>query len=371
MSSNMYNMSTFLALARDVDKLDADKPEGWSTWKSEALQTVLAADGVSIHIVDGTTARPTKAEDAATWDQLNTQAESILRNMSHPNCRDLHANAVGGCAVFAALVAHFKKSSFGTHSSARATFHRVVHDTSKPISIYVQAITAAAKRLQSLLPEKEVLAESYIKDVLLQNLDKSFGSTRSTLLAQPGGEPDLKTCKEVLNAAVPDNFDADEEAENQEERQSASIALTARVRRSGYAGKGRDREGARGSGGAGYGSASRGGGYGGDDRGRGGDDRGRGGGHGDGQGFTDSRGNRWGDMSMDGCHRCGGMSHKAACCVKDMPQEVKDWCLNRTYNTAHIAHDSTHFAQDKVYFQADAMDAYDSDNDGFATDFSG
>ncbi|KAF8904965.1 hypothetical protein CPB85DRAFT_1316029 [Mucidula mucida] len=336
MSSNMYNMSTFLALARNVDKLDADKPEGWSTWKSEALQTVLAADGVSIHIVDGTTARPTKAEDAATWDQLNTQAESILRNMSHPNCRDLHANAVGGRAVFAAL-----------------------------------AITAAAKRLQSLLPEKEVLAESYIKDVLLQNLDKSFGSTRSTLLAQPGGEPDLKTCKEVLNAAIPDNFDADEEAENQEERQSASIALTARVRRSGYAGKGRGREGARGSGGAGYGSASRGGGYGGDDRGRGGDDWGRGGGHGDGQGFTDSRGNRWGDMSMDGCHHCGGMSHKAACCVKDMPQEVKDWCLNRTYDTAHIAHDTTHFAQDKVYFQADAMDAYDSDDDGFATDFSG
>ncbi len=76
-------------------------------------------------------------------------------------------------------------------------------------------------------------------------------------------------------------------------------------------------------------------------------------------------------MSMDGCHRCGGMSHKAACCVKDMPQEVKDWCLNRMYNTAHMAQDTTHFAQDKVYFQADAMDAYNSDDDGFATDFSG
>ncbi len=76
-------------------------------------------------------------------------------------------------------------------------------------------------------------------------------------------------------------------------------------------------------------------------------------------------------MSIDGCHCCGGMSHKAACCVKDMPQKVKYWCLNRTYNTAHMAQDTTHFAQDKVYFQADAMDAYDSDDDGFATDFSG
>ncbi|KAK7021644.1 hypothetical protein R3P38DRAFT_2533372, partial [Favolaschia claudopus] len=60
-------------------------------------------------------------------------------------------------------------------------------------------------------------------------------------------------------------------------------------------------------------------------------------------------GNRWCDMSMDGCHRCGGRSHKAVSCIKEMPPEVKDWCLNRAYETAQLAADSTHFAAESTH----------------------
>ncbi|KAK6966471.1 hypothetical protein R3P38DRAFT_3154466, partial [Favolaschia claudopus] len=66
-------------------------------------------------------------------------------------------------------------------------------------------------------------------------------------------------------------------------------------------------------------------------------------------GFVDRQGNRWCDMSMDGCHRCGERSHKAVSCIKEMPPEVKDWCLNRAYETAQLAADSTHFAAESTH----------------------
>ncbi|THV01350.1 hypothetical protein K435DRAFT_963573 [Dendrothele bispora CBS 962.96] len=54
-----------------------------------------------------------------------------------------------------------------------------------------------------------------------------------------------------------------------------------------------------------------------------------------------SNGKLWGDMERDGCHRCGGIGHKAAWCVADMPDDVKRWCLNRSAESSHVVSDGS------------------------------
>ncbi|KAJ3728274.1 hypothetical protein C8R42DRAFT_653331 [Lentinula raphanica] len=75
-------------------------------------------------------------------------------------------------------------------------------------------------------------------------------------------------------------------------------------------------------------------------------------------------------MNAEGCHRCGRHSHKAVCCVQEMPKEVKDWCLNHTYDSAYLSRDSSgshtheqvHYTEDHVYFQPDLEEGeYTSD----------
>ncbi|KAJ3819671.1 hypothetical protein F5880DRAFT_1463264, partial [Lentinula raphanica] len=205
----------------------------------------------------------------------------------------------------------------------QAALYRITHDPSKPISDYITAVLTMRDCLNAVLPATEKVSDTYVKYLLLQNLDESYGVTCSSLLSQTT-EPSLSTCISVLQGAVPSNFNPVVKAEEILDDAGLLHGIdTALVVRGGQAGPGGFRSG--GNGGArgvvGNGGASH-----------------RGGGgypHASGEGYVDSNGNHWCNMNAEGCHRCGGHSHKAVCCVKEMPKEVKDWCLNRTYDSAY------------------------------------
>ncbi|KAK6972321.1 hypothetical protein R3P38DRAFT_3240099 [Favolaschia claudopus] len=325
----------FLTLAKDLPKLSVNKAEGWSYWKDEIINTVFAADGVTKGIVNGTTKRPTDAEKAVDWDKRNTIAAAVIRALTDSNTRSIYANEDGGADIFAALCKRFDKSTFKLH-------HSLLHDPSQPISIFLDRITSLRDRLNDLLPKDEKVSDTYLKDVILTNLHSSYSSA--------SGEPELDQCKTILSSAGPD-WDVQEEADKLLESAGATVkveplesrldnAYVARAARYQPRDAARYKNLSAPAGGV-SGSSPRGGvGI-----------PGSGGATGShrGDGFVDRQGNRWCDMSMDGCHRCGERSHKAVSCIKEMPPEVKDWCLNRAYETAQLAADSTHFAAESTH----------------------
>jgi len=337
----MATLSALLNLGRNIPLLSTTNADDWSNWKEDVLQMVLSADGQSAKIATGLTSRPSEAADAKEWDRLNSQAASIIKSLTNRDCRNIYKDKTNASEIWSALVSYFEKSSFSSRSATRAAYHRITHDPLKPTKVYLDALDDMRARLQALLPSGETISDSYHKDIMLQNLHSSFEAWKTSLLAQPTGEPNLKTCRTVLESAMV-SFDPEKRADeildgiNNPSEPSSRVEAAhayATAFRKGSKGGSRNGSGTRES------FSGRGGGRGGASNGSG---------HEDGQGFIDSRGNRWCDMSMDGCHRCGGMSHKASNCVKDMPEEVKHWCLNRTYDTAHITHNppnniSSHF----------------------------
>lgn len=327
----MATLSSLIQLGRNITPLSTANANDWNNWKDDVLDMVLSADGRSSGIATGLTSRPSEAADAKEWDRLNSQAASIIKSLTNRDCRSIYKDKKSASEIWAALVAYFEKSSFSSRSSTRVAYHRITHDPSKPTTVYLDALDEMRARLQALLPTGETISDTYHKDIMLQNLHPSFNGWKTSLLAQPTGEPDLKTCRTILESATA-SFDPEKGADeildgiknpSKPSDPYSHVEAAMAVRKGSTRGGSRNGSDTRGNssgGGGGRGGAT------------------NGGGHEDGQGFIDNRGNRWCDMSMDGCHRCGGKSHKASNCVKDMPDEVKHWCLNRTYDTAHITH---------------------------------
>ncbi|KAG6819080.1 hypothetical protein H0H92_002345, partial [Tricholoma furcatifolium] len=77
--------------------------------------------------------------------------------------------------------------------SARKEFYDVFHDTSRPISTFIQSLLSARRKLEAF--------DTEFKDVLLMNLDESFHAIRLNILAQ-SPEPDLEKVKVMLASST-------------------------------------------------------------------------------------------------------------------------------------------------------------------------
>ncbi|CAK5274255.1 unnamed protein product [Mycena citricolor] len=87
-------------------------------------------------------------------------------------------------AAWAALKAHFEKSSMSTRMAARAELHSIPHDPTKDIDVYIRAVGDAVKKPAAM----GVSIDSTIhKDVLLMNLHPAFHTVCTILLARSPG----------------------------------------------------------------------------------------------------------------------------------------------------------------------------------------
>lgn len=288
--------SGIVALLSKVPNLNASN---WHEWNKGMKMFFLGA-GIT-GIASGTS--PTDPTELAAWMKIDRQMTAYIYSKVDDEYLYLVDDLESGAAAYQALKAHFQRSTMGLRMQARKELYAVVHDPSKPVSFYIQALTSAKQKLVALGCTVE---ETEFKDLLLMNLDPSFHPIRTTLLAQKT-EPTLDDMKSLLTSST------SAEDYSTPTAHSAAAAFSH--------GKGRNSNG-----------------------------RNSGNGHGHGQGCGNGKGNssdpmvddkgfRWCDTTHDdGCHRCGRSGHIAARCMYNMPQTIKD----------HLFSLNSHVAQEQV-----------------------
>ncbi|THU94083.1 hypothetical protein K435DRAFT_840000 [Dendrothele bispora CBS 962.96] len=326
----MSDFRILLSLAGKADPLRGES--NWSAWKRD-LPMVLDADGPSWDIVEGTTPLPpvTDADARSLYNLRNKQARTVIWSMINRELHPIILDKATGKDAYAALKAKFESTSWARRVALRTALHRVVHDPSKRIDVYIESLKDLRRQLKDMGTK---VGDDYFKDILLTNLDHSFAHVRTSLLSQPsgGGEAKLATVIDTLLSSSPSvNFDPETSVSEvlgdqpHVKLEPTEGALYMRSRSGGKAGNGKGVSRPVGAGGSGGGGNAKGV---------------SSSGSGEVKGYF-SNGKLWGDMERDGCHRCGGIGHKAAWCVADMPDDVKRWCLNRSAESSHVVSDGS------------------------------
>lgn len=272
---------------------------------------------------------PSDPTELAKWRKSDRQIITYIYAKVDPDYHYLIQDLESGLDAWKALKGHFEKSTMGHRMQARQQFYTVAHDPSKPIAFYIQAITAASRKLTALGINLE---ETEIKDVLLMNLDSSYHPIRTTILAQKT-EPTLDEVKQLLNSSTSAEL-------------SSSIAFDkVMVSQAGrkFGGNGHNH---------GYGSGSGSGSWR-DGHRHGQDHHGSKDQHSGSGSPVDDKGFRWCNPTNEGaCHRCGRTGHIAARCMYNMPQEVKDWIMAGSSQNSHpaqeLANTTHHFLSSPI-----------------------
>jgi hypothetical protein len=187
-----------------------------------------------------------------------------------------------------ALLSHFQKSTMPRRLAARQHLYSVEHDKSKPIDVFIHAITSAAKALADLGYKVE---DTEIKDILLMRLDDSYASVRTSIMTARD-EPDLATIKSLLISAA-SSF-------TQSTGPVAAAHMVSAPYRPPHQRSSRTPP-------SHIGASSQ-------------------------PLPPDDKGYQWCDTSnTQCCHRCGRPNHIAAFCIFTMPQYVKDWVMKGGY----------------------------------------
>jgi len=297
-----FNLTSgIIALLSKVPNLNASN---WHEWNKGMKMFFLGA-GVT-GIASGSS--PTDPAELASWTKIDRQITAYIYSKVDDEYLYLLDDLESGAAAFQALKAHFQRSTMGLRMQARKELYAVVHDPSKPVSFYIQALTSAKQKLAALGCTVE---ETEFKDLLLMNLDPSFHPIRTTLLAQKI-EPTLDDMKSLLNSST--------SAEDYSSTHHHSAAAY-------YShGKGKNGSYGRNGNGDGHGQGNR---------------NGNGNGNSS-DGMVDDKGFRWCDTTNEhGCHRCGRPNHIAARCMYNMPQAIKDHLFTLT---SHIAQEQVQSA---------------------------
>ena len=268
-------------------------------------------------------ADPTGAE----WDKKDHAALSIMWARMLKSSRSVTKGETSGKIVYEKLRAKHEKSTWSRRVAIRDAFHRVTHDTSKPIDYYVRAVTELKDQLIAL---GEVVSDLYFKDVLLANLDPTYESIRNSLLAQPAGESDLTAILSVVSGATYIQLDiksaANDLLESQIKREPTEDAMAIRFGKK-KGGSWRDRkENPYGKSGSIAASSKKGVHFETSDGA-------------ESSGLEDNLGRRWCDpTNEDHCHRCGRRGHISARCIHDMPPDVVKWVMAhpRASERSHI-----------------------------------
>lgn len=295
------------SLAQEIPKLSASN---WMDYKT-GMEMLFMAAGAD-YLINATSATSIPSECVRLdkqlvfylWARIDDDLKYIIQETK-----------TSALKAWIALLTHFQKSTMPRRLAARQALYSVVHDTSKPIDVYIHAITSAAKALADLGYKVE---DTEIKDILLMRLDDSFASVRTSIMTARD-EPDLATIKSLLLSAA-SSF-----------TQSTPPIAAAHMVSAPYRPP-HQRSAPRAPSAHNASSLP-----------------------------PDDRGYHWCDTSnTQGCHRCGRPNHIAAFCLFTMPQYVKDWVMKGGYKEqVNLATDSS---EDFQYEAASMALAYDENN---------
>jgi len=243
---------------------------------------------------------PSEPAELVKWQKLDKQIIAYIYAKVDPDYHFLIQDLESGADAWKALKAHFEKSTMGHRMQARQQFYDVTHDTSKPVDFYIQALTTASRKLAAIGVKVE---DTEFKDVLLMNLDPSFHSIRTTILAQKA-EPTLEEVKALLTSSTSADMPSVKPEVVMFSQSKGKTTGSGSWRERNRHGQEQDHNR------SGCGSGSP----------------------------VDDKGFRWCNPANEGaCHRCGRIGHIAARCMYNMPQEVKDWIMAGSSQNSHAA----------------------------------
>lgn len=219
--------------------------------------------------------RPLEGKELTEWKALDKMLMAYIYNKVQESYQYLVEDLESGREAWIKLKEHFEASTMGNRMAARAAFYDITHDTSRPISFYIQSLTTAAAKMKAL---GCTMDDIKFKDVLLMCLDSSFEAIRMNALSLKP-EPSLDDIKGMLS------------------RSTAAMA-TIKIEEQDYALAARGRQQRSGNTGGPVGGN-----------------------------LTDDQGYHWCDPNSIGCHRCGRSGHRAYRCMYSMPKQVKDWLI--------------------------------------------
>ena len=84
--------------------------------------------------------KPTEAAAAAIWDMMDWKAYSFLYFLIEPIHQSIIIELNSGTATWKALKAKYEKDSCAAHLSLCQQFYNICHDSSQPISIFIDEV---------------------------------------------------------------------------------------------------------------------------------------------------------------------------------------------------------------------------------------
>ena len=96
------------------------------------------------------------------WSKVDYEFRYLIHD-ANPSSSTLRA--------WPSLLSHFQKSTMPRRIAARHQLYSVVHDSSKPIDVFIHSVTSAAKVLADLGHKVDDIE---LKDILLMKLDDSY-----------------------------------------------------------------------------------------------------------------------------------------------------------------------------------------------------
>lgn len=188
-----YNISK---LTSNIAKLTGN--DNWHFWLVDVEMVVRAADEAMWGIITGTATSPTDATALAIYNKKNADGFLILWNSIHTEAVGIKHDTLKGIrtasAAWIALKDAFQKDVRSQRFTLRRRFNNPEHDTSKPVSEYINAIVHAADALAAIgHPPKPV----EITDMIIMHLDPGWHVAQTTLTAR-STEPPLASVKALL-----------------------------------------------------------------------------------------------------------------------------------------------------------------------------
>ncbi|KZS88501.1 hypothetical protein SISNIDRAFT_490095 [Sistotremastrum niveocremeum HHB9708] len=213
-----------------------------------------------------------------------------------PELRYIVLGKKSGLDCLKAIATYFGRSTLPRRWAARGELYSVVHDPSKPISVFLNEITRIRKTLENL---KCVIDDVQITDVILLRLHPSYHTLRTTITstaAKGGKDIDLSELTNILSSSTVTLPDPDASVTVKVEDTSAGLPQMAQAARTLPS-----RHSPSSSSSPGYRPA-----------------------------ILDEGQYHWCDpQNENACFRCGRQGHVAHFCIVDMPSEVKEWVMKR------------------------------------------
>lgn len=185
MSSNLSN-----SLLSAVPKLNGTN---YLDWKF-AVSMVLRRAGCW-EIASGTSAKPARG-DTSDWERKSDEALTIIGLSVDPSQYEYIRDSETAHDAWKALQAKYEKASRASRINLKRQLYNFKHDPAKPVQVYIDGIKSLVRRLRAISVKIE---DSDVMDVLIINLDESWGSIAAVLSQTI---EDLSSVDDVTNALL-------------------------------------------------------------------------------------------------------------------------------------------------------------------------